>query len=91
VELRAAVDAEWIEKLIHNGTEVETVAVGDAPGYWIEGERHFLAYRAPDGTRIEDSIRVVGNTLLWTRDGVTYRLEGELTRDEAIELAGTLR
>ena len=91
VELRASVDAQWIEKLIRTGTQVEAVAVDGAPGYWIEGERHFLAYLAPDGTWIEDSIRGVGNTLLWGRDGVTYRLEGEFERGEAIALAGTLR
>lgn len=91
VELRATVDEEMIEKLVLSGTDVTWVTVDGAPGYWIDGERHFLAYVAPDGTRIDDTLRQVGNSLLWTRDGVTYRLEGELTMDAAIALGETLR
>jgi hypothetical protein len=91
VEIDARIDGERIEKLIHSGTLVEAVEVDGAPGYWLAGERHLLAYIGPDGTPIEDSIRAVGNTLLWTRDGVTYRLEGELTRDRALALAETIR
>lgn len=91
VEINARVDGNWIEKLVRTDTAVERVTVDGASGYWIEGERHVIAYIAPDGTRIEDSVRAVGKTLLWARDGVTYRLEGELTRDQAIALAETLR
>jgi len=91
IELRAEVDEDMIEKLINSGTVVEEIAVDGAPGYWIAGPRHFFAYIGPDGTRIDDSLREVGSTLVWTRDGITYRLEGELTRDEAIELAVSLR
>lgn len=91
LELRATVDHDWIEKLIQVGTHVERVTVDGADGYWISGERHFLTFIAPDGSVIEDAIREVGNTILWTRDGITYRLEGELTRDDAIALAATLR
>jgi hypothetical protein len=91
IELRATIDEGMIEKLLRSGTHVEPITVDGAPGYWIEGERHFLAYLAPDGTQIDDTGREVGNSLLWTRDGVTYRLEGELTRDAAIALAETMR
>ncbi|MCI0581914.1 MAG: DUF4367 domain-containing protein [Chloroflexi bacterium] len=91
IELRATVDEATIEKLVSSGTVVEEVTVDGAPGYWIAGQRHFFAYIEPDGTRIDDSLREVGSTLVWTRDGITYRLEGELTRDEAVELASSLR
>jgi len=90
VEIDGRVEPESVEKLIRTGTRVEPVTVAGSAGYWIDGEHHFLSYIAPDGTRIEETMRDVGNALLWTRDGITYRLEGELTRDEAIELAETL-
>jgi hypothetical protein len=38
-----------------------------------------------------DSRRIVGDTLLWARGGVTYRLESGLDRAAAIALAETLR
>ncbi|MEW5990564.1 MAG: hypothetical protein AB1736_04345 [Chloroflexota bacterium] len=91
IELRATVDEGMIEKLLLSGTHVEWITFDGARGYWIDGERHVLAYTAPDGSRIEDTLRQVGNSLLWTRDGVTYRLEAELSRDAAIELAESFR
>lgn len=91
LELRATVDGNWIEKLIQAGTHVERITVDGADGYWISGERHFLTFIAPDGAVIEDATREVGNTLMWTRDGVTYRLEGDFERDSALALALELR
>ena len=35
--------------------------------------------------------RLAGNTLLWERDGITYRLEAALARDDAIAVAVSLR
>jgi hypothetical protein len=91
VELRAKIDEGMIQKNIDSGTRVERVTVGGAAGYWIAGERHMITYLDPYGVPVLDSERVVGNTLVWTADGITYRLEGELTREDAIALAETLR
>jgi hypothetical protein len=90
VEIDGRVEPASVEKLIRTGTHVEPVTVAGAAGYWIAGAHHFLSYIAPDGSRIEDTMREVGNALLWTRDGVTHRLEGELTLDQAIKLAESL-
>jgi hypothetical protein len=90
VELHAKVDERMLEKIVDSGASVTEVDVDGAPGFWISGGTHELAYIGPDGTRIEDSRRLSGSTLAWTRDGITYRLEGELTKAEALELAATL-
>ena len=91
IELHARVDEQTIRKLIDAGTSVEPITVDGAPGYWISGEFHRVAYVAPDGSTIDDSVRVAGNTVLWTVGGITYKLEGEFTRNDAIALAETLR
>lgn len=78
-------------KLADAGTRVEAVSVGGAPGYWIDGEVHFFWYLDPDGSQIDDTYRAVGDTLVWTRDGITYRLETSLGREAAIRLAESLR
>jgi hypothetical protein len=39
---------------------------------------------------IDDHHRVVGDTLVWTADGVTFRLESALGMDAAIRLAESL-
>ena len=60
-------------------------------GYWISGAPHELIFVDEAGQPVFDTRRIVGNTLLWARDGVTYRLESGLDRAAAIALAGTLR
>ena len=91
VELRATVDEDYLDKLIFTRTLVERIEVDGAPGYWISGARHEIGYLDPDGRQIEDSVRTAGNTLVWTSEGVTYRLEAEVEKDEAMELARSLR
>ena len=90
-EFHGTYDTEIVEKLIHEGTRVEQITVDGAPGYWIFGAPHFFAYIDEAGQRMEDTYRSVGQTLVWTRDGITYRLETGLDRDAAIRLAASLR
>lgn len=73
-----------------NLASVEPVDVNGAAGVWISGEPHFFWYLAPDGSFIQESRRLVGDTLAWERDGILYRIEG-VTRDHALELARSLR
>jgi hypothetical protein len=90
-ELQGDVDAGYFEKVIEPGTKIETVKVDGVTGYWISGRPHEIIYVDPHGNPVFDSRTVVGNTLLWARDGITYRLESALDRDAAIALAGSLR
>ncbi|MFC8917453.1 hypothetical protein ACFT5C_16950 [Streptomyces sp. NPDC057116] len=68
---------------------VEVAGVG--PAYWF-ARPHLLTFPMTDGrgrawTRSE---RTAGPTLLWTRpNGTTLRLEGEPSRDRAVEIAGS--
>ncbi|MDQ2984355.1 MAG: DUF4367 domain-containing protein [Actinomycetota bacterium] len=77
----------YIEKLLYAKTKVENVSVDGAPGYWISGAPHELHFLGRYG---EDELvprRLAGNTLLWERDALTFRLEGRLTKDEAVAIA----
>lgn len=90
-ELQGDVDAGYFEKVIEPGTTIQTVKVDGVTGYWITGRPHEIIYVDPHGNPVFDSRLVVGNTLVWARDGITYRLESALDRDAAVELAGSLR
>jgi hypothetical protein len=70
----------YAEKLVHGGVPIVRVNVNGADGLFIGG-RHALAL--PDELRP----RLAGNTLLWARDGVTYRLETALGVRAALRLA----
>lgn len=62
-----------------------------APGLWISGAPHVFWYLAPDGEFINESRRLVGDTLAWERDGVLYRIEGDITLERALEIAVSMR
>jgi hypothetical protein len=90
-QFNGRLDQGMISKMIDSGTTVERVRVGADPGFWITGDPHFFFYEDADGRVVEDSRRWVGDTLLWTNDGLTYRLETALGREVAIRIAESLR
>ena len=70
----------FIKKVVSGETRVEEVHVGADYGFWIAGARHVFQMPA-------DAPRMAGNTLLWEHVGLTLRLEGHLTKAQAIKLA----
>jgi hypothetical protein len=70
---------------------VEAVDVDGAPGLWISGAPHIFWYLTADGEFIEESRRLVGDTLAWERDGILYRIEGAISLDRAMEIAISMR
>ncbi len=67
-------DEDWIRKRLYENGTLEVTAVRDEVAYWISGEHGFL-YIGADGRPAEDTLRLSGSALLWTRGGITYRLE----------------
>ena len=84
-------DAGGMSKQATGATTVQLVQVGDDAAYWIEGEPHEVVMTDRNGDVVHDGARLAGNTLIWTDGDVTYRLESALDRDQAIDLASTLR
>ncbi len=85
------VDAERIEKLVHEvDATVTPVAVGGAPGYWIEGRPHVMRYEASGGAAGEVVSRLVGDVLVWETDGVLYRMETPLDLEDSLHIAESM-
>lgn len=79
-ELQTGTDPFLLKKLASAATTIESVSIAGAPGIWIAGGRHVLLSPTLPA-------RYAGNTLVWQRDGITYRLEGrrlELARATAL-------
>jgi hypothetical protein len=92
MEVHGTVDSEQIDKLVVEGRNTVTaVSVAGAPGYWIEGEPHLLRYRDPSGGTDEVVSRLVGDTLVWERDGILYRIESGLGARETLRLATSMQ
>jgi hypothetical protein len=70
--------------------DVHHVTVAGAPAVWVD-RPHPVFYTDRDGQMREETARLAGSTLIWEQDGTTYRVEGELTQQQAVVIAESLR
>lgn len=86
-QLRGGVYEGFVKKAGGGGTTVEPVTVGGEPGLFVSGDEHFVMFRDENGMIADERTYLAGTVLLWNRGELLLRLEGDLTRDEALELA----
>ncbi len=89
-QFRGQLTADFIKKVVGMGV-VEEVTVAGEPGYWFSGEPHFFSYRDAAGGITDERTRLAGNTLVWQRGEQTLRLEGQLSKEEALRIAASMR
>lgn len=75
-----------VEKMVQPGTDTERVVVEGEPGVWFEGAPHVFLYQ-DDGDPVEETMRLVEHALVWQRGPLTLRLEGDISKREALEIA----
>jgi hypothetical protein len=75
----------FIEKVVEGNAEIEPVDIGRA-GAWFQGP-HVVMFSDRDGVFRESRARLAANTLVWQEGDVTLRLEGDLTKEEALRIA----
>ena len=88
-----AVASPYIEKSAGEGAKIERLTVDGDPAFFLSGAPHGFAYTDPgtDNTNFEEQ-RLAGNTLLVDRsDGVLLRIEADISRERAVEIAESLR
>jgi hypothetical protein len=85
------VDEPGILKKLAREAQIEEVSVGGARGVFLSGPPHFLFLIDANGQVVEASARLAEDVLIWDVGGVAYRLEGDFERDEALQLARSLR
>jgi hypothetical protein len=84
-------DTFLLKKLVSSGTSVERLTIRGEPGYFLSGAPHFVVLLDEAGNPIEEVAWLARNVLVWEDDGIAIRLEGDFTRDRALELADDLR
>ena len=79
-------------KTIAGGTIAEPVTIDGAPGLWISGGEHVVWFEAPGVPDLHFRAigYLAGNVLAWRRGDVIYRLEADVTKAKALELAGSV-
>jgi hypothetical protein len=86
-QLRGSVWDGFVKKAGSRGTTIEEVTVEGERGLFISGDEHFVMFQDERGNITDERTYLAGTVLLWNRDGLLLRLEGDLTRDQALELA----
>jgi hypothetical protein len=93
----ASLDTEWVFLYIINSrdaffkfmpNEPEYTSVNDRQAAWLT-DPHLMEYVERTSGAVERFIQA--NVLVWDAGAMTYRLEGNLSRDEAVEIAESLQ
>ena len=63
------------------------MTVNGEPGLFVTGDDHFVMFVDENGDIRDEQTYLAGTVLLWNRGPLLLRLEGDLTRAEALELA----
>ena len=82
-----------IEKSVGMGAKVERLTVDGDPAFFLSGAPHGFGYYNPDTDQSNfEEQRLAGNTLLVDRsDGLLLRIEADISRERAIEIAESMR
>jgi hypothetical protein len=87
---RGRTEPSLMKKAAEPSTSIQPLSVRGAPGYFISGAPHAVIFEDANGEIREDAYRLAQDVLLWVENGVTYRLEGDLSRARALEIAESL-
>jgi hypothetical protein len=89
-EANGKVDANFFGKMLGSDATLEDVTVNGHPGYWISGTPHGFFFTDADGNFRNETFRLATNTLIFDDNGIIVRIEGDLTKAQALEIATSL-
>lgn len=89
-EFRGDLVPQYITKEVGPNTTLEQVSIHGDQGWWIAGEPHSLLIQVSPGNDQVETLRLAANTLVWAHGSVTYRIESDLSKADAMRIAATL-
>jgi hypothetical protein len=90
-QINGSLDRERVEKLVVEfGVTVTPVEVAGVAGFWIDGPPHLIRYTGPAGEARSEMTRLVGDTLVWQRGDVLYRIESGLGLVRTLRIAESI-
>ena len=89
-EARGAINSEYFGKMIGPHTTIEPVTVAGSSGYWVAGAPHVFVFVDSSGQIRYETLRLATNTLLIDVGGTVVRIEGNLTKAQALQIAASL-
>ena len=90
-QLRGRTAPDLVRKLSPPTTPIERVLVRDGePGLWVAGP-HVVMYLDATGRVVADRARRAGRVLLWEQGEFLLRLEADVSRARALQIARSVR
>ena len=89
-EARGAVNEQFFGKTVGPDTTIESVEVNAHQGWWISGEPHTFVFTDANGNPYFDTLRLATNTLIIDDNGTVIRIEGNMTKAQALQIAISL-
>ena len=89
-EVNGKVEANYFGKMLGPDTTLEEVTVNGHNGYWIAGKPHAFFFTDAAGNFRDETLRLATNTLIFDDNGTVVRIEGDLTKAQALEIATSL-
>lgn len=88
-EAQGAVDKNFFGKMLGPDTTLEEVTVAGHPGYWLAGAPHLFFFIDASGSFRNETLRLATNTLILDEGGAVVRIEGNLTKAQALQIASS--
>jgi len=89
-EVNGKVNSNFFGKMLGPDTTLEEVTVNGHQGYWISGKPHAFFFTDAAGNFRDETLRLATNTLIFDDNGTIIRIEGDLTKAQALEIATSL-
>jgi len=89
-EARGTVNENFFGKTVGPGTTIEPITVDGHQGWWISGQPHVFFFDDGSSNARFETLRLATNTLIIDVGGTIVRIEGDLTRQQALDLAASL-
>lgn len=88
-EARGKTEEGFFGKMLGPDATYEPVSVGGHSGFWISGSPHDFAYTDADGNFRFETMRLATNTLIFDANGTIVRIEGDMPKDQALQIAAS--
>jgi hypothetical protein len=89
-EFQGTAETVWANKSLMGGQEFRVVRVDGAEAIWLPDTHLISIQPASAGDLQTPATRSTGSVLIWNHDGVTYRIEGNLSYDTMIAIAESM-
>ena len=84
--------APVVKKVVPGETRVERTLVSGRPAVWLSGAPHEVVSFGRGGQEAyPERLYLAGNVLVWERNGRAFRLEADVGRERAVEIAESVR